>query len=128
MELPSQSARYIGNKNDPNVEQFLSQNNVDYLQNAVIRSVYKETSGNIAIGKQSEQELRLIMIQTLQSEYNQRPFGEMNTIVVNKCKDIILRNVGMYVRYMNDMNKNPTSLQIPQGSRDSREKFSKTVF
>jgi hypothetical protein len=134
MDIPDQFSRFISNKNDPFINMFMSEQNRDKLQNLIIKSVYTMTNGNAAIGKQSDRDLQIIMIQILQKNYDHRfSIQELNKIVVQTCSKNILANISNYTKYIFDLNNTNTSqstfeLITPQNTRESKEKSFKPLF
>jgi hypothetical protein len=137
IEIPNQSSRYVSNKEDPSISLFLGQENRENVQRLIIKRVYDKTSGKARIGRQSDTELQVVMIQTLQSQYNHHlPIAELNKIVINKCADNIINNIGYYMQYINDLNApgplgaSQTALEliVPQNTRDSKERSFKSIF
>lgn len=137
IEIPDQSSRYVSNKEDPSISIFLSQENRENVQRLIIKRVYDKTNGKARIGRQSDTELQVVMIQTLQSQYNHHlPIVELNKLVVNKCTENIINNIGYYVQYINDMNapgplgasQTAFDLIVPQNTRESKERSFKSIF
>ena len=137
IEIPDQSSRYVSNKEDPSISYFLGQENRENVQRLIIKRVYDKTSGKARIGRQSDTELQVVMIQTLQSQYNHHlPITELNKIVINKCADNIINNIGYYMQYINDLNapgplgasQTVFGLIVPQNTRDSKERSFKSIF
>ena len=135
--IPDQYSRYISNKEDPSIEYFMSLANRDKIQNLIIKRVYEKTNGQASIGKQSDNELQVVMIHTLQTNYNHHlPITELNKLVVKKCSENIINNIGYYVQYINDMNtpgplgasQSTLDLIVPQNTRDSKERSFKSIF
>lgn len=137
MDIPEQSSRYVSNKEDPSINYFMSEVNRNKIHSLIIKSVYDKTNGQARIGKQSDNELQVIMIHTLQSQYNNHlPINELNKMVVQKCSDNIIQNIGFYTKYLTDMNspgplgasQSNFDLIVPQNTRDSRERYFKAIF
>ena len=135
--IPDQYSRYISNKEDPSIAYFMSLANRDKIQNLIIKRVYEKTNGQASIGKQSDNELQVVMIHTLQTNYNNHlPITELNKLVVKKCSENIINNIGYYVQYINDMNapgplgasQSTLDLIVPQNTRDSKERSFKSIF
>ena len=115
----------------------MSAANRDHIQNLVIKTVYDKTNGQARIGRQSDNELQVVMIHTLQTQYNyHHPITELNKLVVKKCSENIINNIGYYVQYLNDMDapgplgasQSAFDLIVPQNTRDSKERSFKSIF
>lgn len=137
ISIPDQSSRYVSNKEDPSISYFMSVANRNKIQDLIIKKVYDKTNGQASIGKQSDNELQVVMIHTLQTQYNHHlPITELNKLVVNKCSKNIINNMGHYVQYINDMNASGPlgasdsifDLIVPQNTRDSKERSFKSIF
>ena len=137
MNIPDQSSRYISNKEDPSITYFLSVANRGHIQNLLIKHVYDKTNGKARIGRQSDNELQVVMIHTLQTQYNHHlSITELNKLVVKKCSENIINNIGYYVQYINDMNapgplgasSSAFDLIVPRNTRDSKERSFKSAF
>lgn len=137
INIPDQSSRYVSNKEDPSITHFMSVANRDKIQNLIIKHVYDKTNGHARIGRQSDNELQVIMIHTLQNQYNHHlPVNELNTLVVKKCSENIINNIGYYVQYINDIDatgphgasQSVFDLIVPQNTRASKEKSFKSIF
>lgn len=137
ISIPDQYSRYISNKEDPSVNYFMSEKNRDHIQKLMIKSVYEKTNGQAKIGRQSDNELQVVMIHTLQTQYNHHlPINELNKLVVKKCSDNIINNIGYYLQYINDVNyagplgasQSAYDLIVPQNTRDSKERPFKSIF
>lgn len=133
VSIPDQSFRYVSNKEDPSILKFMSKANREQIQHLIIKSVYEKTKGQAKIGKQSDNELQVVMIYTLQTQYNHHlPITELNKLVVNKCSENIINNIGYYTKYINDLNASgnasPFDLILPQNTRDSKERSFNSIF
>lgn len=137
VSIPDQSSRYVSNKEDPSILYFMSVSNREKLQYLIIKKVYDKTNGQAKIGRQSDTELQVVMINILQTNYNHHlPITELNKLVVNKCSENIINNIGYYVQYIHDMNapgplgasQSAFDLIVPQNTRDSKERSFKSIF
>ena len=137
MDIAEQSSRYISNKEDPSIQYFMSEMNREKIHMLIIKSVYERTSGQANIGRQSDNELQVIMIHILQSQYNHHlPIADLNRMVVQKCTDNIIQNIGFYSSYIKDMNtpgpigasEATLDLLLPSNTRDSKERAFKSIF
>ena len=97
-----------------------SQSNIDYLQNEIIRQIYKKTDGKYTIVKQNEDELVIVMKSIfLQNARNndsdlKYQIDELNKLVLNYCVDNVYINLLQYVKYINDITKEQAVLDRPQ--------------
>ena len=137
VSIPDQSSRYVSNKEDPSIVYFMSVSNREKLQDLIMKKVHDKTNGQAKIGRQSDTELQVVMIHTIQTNYNHHlPITELNKLVVNKCSENIINNIGYYVQYINDMNapgplgasQSAFDLIVPQNTRDSKERSFKSIF
>lgn len=137
MNIPNQSSRFVGNKDDASIEHFMSQQNRNRIQNMLKRAVYEKTNGEAKIGDQSDTELQVIMIQMLQNNYHHHhSINDLNRLVVNKCTDNIINNIGYYTMYVRDMNapgprgasQSAMELLMPSNTRESKERTFKSLF
>lgn len=130
-------SRFVSNKEDPAIAHFMSEANRRKIHNLVVKSVYERTGGQAAIGQQSDNELQVVMIHTLQRQYNHHlPITELNRIVVQKCTDNIVQNIAYYTRYLKDMNapgpvgatQAALDLLTSSNTRESKEQSFKALF
>jgi hypothetical protein len=98
---------------------FFSQENIDALQDAMRYLVHKKSCGKYLISRQSDSELKLIMRAFYLQEGRHKQYNvmeevrELNTMVLNYAVPRILQEVGMYMYYKQDINKNP--MPMPRG-------------
>jgi hypothetical protein len=137
ISIPDQSSRYVSNKEDPSILYFMSVANREKIQNLIMKQVYEKTNGQAKIGKQSDNELQVVMIHMLQTQYHHHlPINELNKLVVKKCSENIINNIGYYVQYINDMNapgplgasQSAFDFLVSQNTRDSKERSFKSIF
>lgn len=94
---------------------FFSIENIENLQNAIRHGVYKESNGEYIIGKQSQEELQIIMRSVFLQHSKNLPFNikgqiyNLNNIVINDCIPTILINVRQYKGYIKDA----SSIAVP---------------
>jgi hypothetical protein len=92
---------------------FFSQNNIDALQDAIRYLVNQKSCGKFVIDRQSDAELKLIMRAFYLQEGRHRQYSvldevkSLNTLVLNYAVPRIMQEVGMYMYYKKDINKNP---------------------
>lgn len=146
MEIPTQEQRWIAHKDDASVGAFLGSANRERVHRLIIQQVYTETDGRIKIGPQSDEELQIVMIRTMQGNHDRRlPVAELNRLVVQQCTRTILGNVSSYMRFSRDMRTQGAGADAaggadalgaddfvrvlrPTTSRDSRERQGRPVF
>ena len=140
LQIAPQWSRFIGNKQNDNAEKFFTNSNKLYLHRLIIQEVYKKTDGRVAIGKQSDSELQVVMINTIQSAYNVHlSLVELNKKVTEHCVNNILQNISFYMQYLNDVNQatdetyggmrgSPLDITRPENTRASRERTFKQMF
>ena len=128
MEIADQHTRFVGNKSDDGIAFFMGDENRDRIQRLIIKQVYEETQNQVAIGKQSDQELQVVMIGLLQKHYNLHlPLAELNRMVVQHCTKNILANIGNYLNYVKDRNQNQggtgtaLDLLVPANTRTTNQ-------
>ena len=88
---------------------FFSNDNVDRLQLQIINEVYKQSQNQTKIGKQSYQELQIIM-KSMYLQYGrnlptdiEKQVLTLNKYVVDECVRIVLPNVSQYNKYLTDI-------------------------
>lgn len=108
LQIAPQWSRFVGNKQNDNAERFFTQSNKLLLHRLIIQEVYKKTDGRVAIAKQSDSELQMVMINTIQSAYNLHlSLVQLNKKVTDYCVENILQNIGFYMQYLKDVNEAP---------------------
>ena len=101
-------------------DSYFSQTNIDHLQNSIIRQIYKKTDGKYKIVKQSEDELVIVMksiyLQNGRNNDNdiQLQIAELNKLVLSYCVDNVYTNLLQYVKYIDDITKENTVMDMPQ--------------
>ena len=112
------SIRGIHEKNDLNTR-FFSQKNVDLIQQLIQAQVRKQSKGKFQIGKQSEEQLVIIMRSIyLQQGKNlpdniQEQIDELNKKIVEECVRIVMVNIKSYIGYIKDVNAPPSFISRP---------------
>ena len=88
---------------------FFSNDNVERLQLQIINEVYKQSQNKTKIGKQSYQELQIIM-KSMYLQYGrnlptniEEQVLTLNKYVVDECVRIVLPNVTQYSKYLTDI-------------------------
>jgi len=110
-----------GNQQRSNLsDAYFSQTNIDHLQDTIIRQIYKKTDGKYSIVKQKEDELVIVMksifIQNGRNndENIQLQINELNKLVLNYCVGNVYTNLLQYVKYVDDITKENTVMDMPQ--------------
>lgn len=94
---------------------FFSKENIDYLQNTIIQTVYSKFNHQIA--RQSDIELKIIMRSFyLQFAKNQNcnikeQINRLNSMVLKDCIPIILTNIEQYLQYKEDISSLPVPME-----------------
>ena len=99
---------------------YFSKENIAIIQEGIINSVYNKSNGEYPIGKQSEQELTIVMrsiylqySKNLNFNINQQIL-ELNTLVIRWCVDEIMSNIKQYVNYRKNVSTLPMPLERAQ--------------
>jgi len=99
---------------------FFSRENIDYLQNKIIKQVYDLSGGKHKIGRQSDTELQLVMRSIyLQFSLNQmcnirEQIRQLDESVVNAVVPGILSAISQYIKYREDISTIPSPIQLPK--------------
>ena len=112
---------------------FFSEQNINALQSGIRYRVYIETNGRFTIGRQSDQELKIVMRSMyLQYSTNQatncvEQVRELNAKVLNWTVPEVLSNLKQYDVYRQDASTMPTpmeygALMTMKGSRVAEQK------
>ncbi len=111
-------------------ETYFSRENINILQEGIINAVYNKSNGKYSIGKQSEEELMIVM-RSIYFQYGKNlnfnindQIKELNTKVINWCVDEIISNINQYYSYI----KNVSTLPVPmERAQLSSQKGTKTL-
>ena len=126
MQLSTRHERLAHNLESPHVEKFMSTENMSYIHTAIINSVYKATNGKVKIDKQSDQDLRIIMIRIIDSRMT---LEELNNAVIQKSTSIILNNISSYLSYMKGIDSSGQHItDAPQSTRSFSQAPERAVF
>lgn len=96
-------------------ENFFSRENVEIIHQGIINYVYNKSNGEYQIGKQSEQELSIVMRSVYLSHGKNLTYDiksqirELNTKVIEWCANEIITNIQQYVNYK----KSVSTLKMP---------------
>lgn len=102
--------------NNPLSSVYFSRLNIDALHEAIRYQVYLKSCKKHIIGRQSEQELKVIM-RAIYLEHAQHRNSDvlpevrrLNGFVLEFCVPRILQEINMYISYRNDISKLPTPM------------------
>lgn len=99
---------------------YFSQSNIDYLQNEIVKQIFKKSDGKYRINKQNEDELVIVMksifLQNARNNDNdiQYQIDELNKLVLNYCVNNVYGNLLQYIKYIDDITKEQVVLDRPQ--------------
>lgn len=108
---------------------FMSAENIDLLNHAIIQGVFDDTQGRLRIGTQSQSELLAIMCSVHASEARHLPsaiheqVAALNASVLNYCVPHIVSEAQMHHFYMRDRNqgtREPVQRSIMTSTTGSR--------
>jgi len=101
-------------------EMYFSKENIDIIQQGIINSVYNKSNGEFSIGKQSEQELSIVM-RSIYLQYSKNlnfnineQILDLNTRVIRWCVDEIITNIKQYMDYRKNVSTMPMPLEHAQ--------------
>jgi hypothetical protein len=101
-------------------EMYFSKENINIVQQGIINSVYNKSEGKYSIGKQSEQELAIVM-RSVYLQYSKNlnfnineQILDLNTRVIRWCVDEIITNIKQYVDYRKNVSTMPMPLEHAQ--------------
>lgn len=101
-------------------EMYFSKENIEIIQEGIINSVYNKSNGEYSIGKQSEQELSIVM-RSIYLQYSKNlnfnineQILDLNTRVIRWCVDEIITNIKQYVNYRKNVSTLPMPLEHAQ--------------
>lgn len=98
-------------------ETFFSKENINIIQEGIINSVFNKSKGLYNIGKQSDQELNIIMRSIyLQNGKNlnfdiKTQVRELNTLVISWCVEEIIKNIKQYMEYKKAVSTLPMPME-----------------
>lgn len=99
---------------------FFSCNNIDALQDGIRYRIYKETNGKHVIGRQSDQDLKIIM-RSIYLQYSKNlptnvisQVKELNALVLDWSVKEVLSNLKQYDTYRKDVSTLPVPLELGQ--------------
>lgn len=98
-------------------ETFFSKENIDIIQEGIINTVYNRSNGSYEIGKQSDQELNIIMRSIYLQEGKNLNYDimtqvrELNTKVIKWCVDEVIKNIKQYIEYKRSVSTLPMPME-----------------
>ena len=110
----------LTHENEPLHNVFFSKDNIDLLQNIIIKRIWIHSDKKYVIGRQSDRELKLIMRSVFlqYGKYNKnnikKQIIELNRLIYKYCIPNILSNLQQYVSYTRDVNNLSVPLQPPK--------------
>tara|TARA_A100001011_G_C13620430_1_gene559809 strand:- start:19 stop:516 length:498 start_codon:yes stop_codon:yes gene_type:complete len=121
--------KMTGNTQSSNIsELYFSQENVDYLQTQIIQRIYSKTNNKHVIGRQSEDEL-LIVMRSIYLQHGKnvntmldKQIDVLNELVLDYCVDNVYSNLVAHFEYINDLTKDQPVLDMPQSTYVKGEK------
>ena len=99
---------------------YFSQVNLDYIQTQIIKRVYEKTNKQHRIGKQSEDEL-LIVMRSIYFQHGKNmntkldlQVNILNELVLDYCVDNVYSNLKQYMVYIKDITTDQPVMDRPQ--------------
>ncbi len=98
-------------------ETFFSKENINLIQEGIINTVFNRSNGIYEIGKQSDQELNIIMRSIYLQEGKNLNYDiktqvrELNTQVIKWCVDEIIKNIKQYMEYKKSVSTLPMPME-----------------
>ena len=99
---------------------YFSQENLDYLQSEIINRVYTKTNKKHQVGRQSDDEL-LIVMRSIYLQYGKnnnsnldKQINNLNELVLDYCVDNVYTNLLQYYNYIDDITKDQPVLDRPE--------------
>lgn len=109
----------------PLSELFFSDVNIDALQKGIQNKIYNDSKGQYKVGRQSDDELKVVMRSIFFQYAKHRPDGivdqvrELNGLVLDWCVPEILANIRQYNAYKKDASTLP--MPMAWGSFESNK-------
>lgn len=132
IHVATQEQRLTHGSQSPAAKAYLSIENRELLYNAVVREVYKRTSGNVTMGPRPDQDLQAIMLNVLDDRLTLR---ELNQRAFNEAVVISMNNIASYLGYLRDINdkdqhsrNDVSSILRPADTRSYKEYAPRSVF
>lgn len=101
---------------------YFSNNNRELLQEEIKKYIYFNTENNYIIGKQNDDELKIIMKGIYLQNRHKLSFNNniheqtkfLNKLVILECSKIIKTNLLQHIHYVKELNKKPIYQNLPQ--------------
>lgn len=112
---------------------FFSKENLDLIQNMIRYNVYQKSTKQYVIGRQSDIEIQVIMRSIFLQHspnlnYNIRQQVKyLNEMVTDWCVPKIIAEVEQYIGYVNDVEKLPMPIDLPQNLSSKGTKISRSI-
>ena len=95
---------------NPLMQKFFSKENIDHLQEEIIRQIYQRSQGRFRISRQSDDELFIVMrsiyLSAPTDPYNQatipQQIAQLNFLVLNDVIPRIIENIHSYLGFVRD--------------------------
>tara|TARA_B000000475_G_C15951579_1_gene429028 strand:- start:209 stop:691 length:483 start_codon:yes stop_codon:yes gene_type:complete len=109
---------------------YFSENNINLIQEEIIKYLYNKSNGKYNIGKQSDTELKIIMKSMYLSKRDKltdnnvvNQVKSLNKMVILECSRIIEINLLQHLNYVKDLNKLPNFQELPQNVSNKGTKY-----
>lgn len=132
-DKPLFNTQYIsGIEQTPLYNVFFSNDNINFLQNAIIKNV-ASCSNSYKISRQDDNTLIIIMrsifLQYVQNlEDMQKEVQIMNSLIIDYCVKNIVSNIKHYIYYLKDISQLPQPLEHPKYMRSDGLKNYKSII
>lgn len=110
-------------------ELYFSKENINIIQEGIINSVYNVSNGKYSIGRQSDQEL-IIVMRSIYFQYGKNlnfnineQILELNTKVIRWCVNEIIANIKQYIKYKENVSTLPMPMERSQLSSQKGTKI-----
>ena len=110
-------------------ETYFSRENIEYLHKKIILGVYEKSQYKYKIGKQSEDELKIVM-KSIYLQYGQNldckiteQVDSLNTRVLKYCIDNIILGIKQYIGYVEDVSSDIKLMDRPVLTSNAGEKI-----
>ena len=99
---------------------YFSQENLDYIQSQIISRVYEKTSNKYGVGRQSDDEL-LIVMRSIYLQHGKnykhdldKQVNILNELVLDYCVDNVYSNLIQHFEYIKDITREQPVLERPE--------------
>ena len=107
---------------------YFSQENLDYLQSQIISRVYDKTNKKYGVGRQSDDELMIVMRSIYLQHCKNYDFdldkqiNVLNELVLDYCVDNVYSNLIQHFEYIKDITREQPVLERPETTHVKGEK------